>query len=291
MSAFDTLLQAIVSGLLMGAAYAFVSVGFTIVFGVMNIVNFAHGHIIMVAMFAAYVLFQAFGLDPYVAAPLLFVVFFGIGALFYRGVLDPIMEASPAAQLLITLGLLIALENGANMIFGGDLRSVSTPLAAGSVAIGPMVLPRARLLAAVISLALIAALWAALRFTRFGAEIRAAADDRLGALLIGIPIRRVFMRAVALATATAAVAGAIVLPFYLLSPFVGYDFMLKAFVISIIGGLGSLPGALIAGLLVGVIEAVSGLYLDSSLGTALVFSLLIVTLLIRPSGLFGRIRA
>jgi branched-chain amino acid transport system permease protein len=134
-------------------------------------------------------------------------------------------------------------------------------------------------------------LWAFLNLTRFGTEIRAAASNQLGAMLVGIPISRVFLQAFALAVAMAAFAGAMLVPFYLINPYVGYDFMLKAFVISIIGGLGSLPGAVIAGLLIGVVEAIAGFYLTASQATALVFGILMVVLLVRPSGLMGSFRS
>jgi len=283
--------QVAASGLLMGLAYALVAVGFTIVFGVMNVVNFAHGHIVMAAMFASFALNRYLGLDPYVAALCLFPIFLVVGALLYRTSIAPAVDASPATQMLVTLGLLIVIENTANLIFGGDLRSVRSPIGEGSLHLGTLVLPMSRVLAAVGSLLAIAALWAFLRFTRFGKEIRAAASNELGARLVGIPIQRVFIQAFALATAMAAFAGAMLVPFYLINPFIGYDFMLKAFVIAIIGGLGSLPGAVLAGLIIGVVEAFGDFYLTASYATALVFGLLMLVLLFRPAGLMGSFRS
>ncbi len=283
----ETVLQVAVSGLLMGCAYALVALGFTIVFGVMHVVNFAHGHITMAAMFVSYCLSRYFGFDPYPAALLIFPLFLIVGALLYRSVVAPMITATPAAQMLTTLGLLIIIENGANLMFGGDLRAVRSVLGESSLHISGIVVPWTRLTTAGGSLVAILGVWAFLRFTRFGAEIRAAASNQLGATLIGIPINRVFLGAFALATATAAFAGAMVVPFYLISPFVGYDFMLKAFVISIIGGLGSVPGAILAGLLIGVVEALGSFFLTASYATALVFGMLMVVLLVRPSGLMG----
>lgn len=274
----------------MGAAYALMAIGFTIVSGVMNIVNFAHGHIVMAAMFVSWCLNVYLGVDPYWAALLIFPVFIVVGAVLYRAVVAPIVEATHAAQMVATIALLIIIENGANLFFGGDLRSVTLSYGTRSLEVAGIALPVTRLAAAGASLAAVAALWAFLKFTRFGAEIRAAADNQLGAALVGIAIRRVFLRAFALATAAAAFAGALLIPFYLVNPFVGYDFMLKSFVIAIIGGLGSLPGALVAGLLVGFIEAAGNFFLTASLGTALVFALLVLFLLVRPSGLFGTAR-
>jgi branched-chain amino acid transport system permease protein len=290
MDLIDTLLQVAASGLLIGCAYALVAVGFTIVFGVMNVVNFAHGHVAMGAMFLSYVLNRAFGLDPYVSALLVFPTFLVVGGLLYKIAIAPIVVASHATQMLTTLGLLIVIENAANLIFGGDLRSVRSALGESALHVGAVVLPWSRLATAGGSLAVICALWLFLHRTRFGNEIRAAASNQLGAMLVGVPIGRVFLQAFALATAMAAFAGAMLVPFYLINPFVGYDFMLKAFIISIIGGLGSLPGAVIAGLLIGVIEAVGSFYLTASYATAMVFGLLMLTLLLRPTGLMGTVR-
>lgn len=285
----QTILQVAASGVLMGCAYALVAVGFTVVFGVMNVVNFAHGHVVMAAMFASFALNRYLGLDPYLAALCLFPTFLVIGAVLYRVAIAPAVGSSPATQMLVTLGLLIIIENAANLIFGGDLRSVTTSL--GSVHLGALVLPWPRLITAGGSLLAILGLWGFLKGTRFGTEIRAAASNELGARLAGIPIQRVFTQAFALATAMAAFAGAMLVPFYLINPFVGYDFMLKAFVISIIGGLGSLPGAVLAGLIIGVVEALGDFYLTASYATAMVFGLLIIVLLLRPSGLMGSFRA
>lgn len=188
MDHLQTIIQVAASGLLMGCAYALVAVGFTVVFGVMNIINFAHGHIAMAAMFASFALNRYLGLDPYLAALCLFPAFLVVGGLLYRIVIAPAVTASHATQMLVTLGLLIVIENSANLIFGGDLRSVRSSLGEGSVHLGTLVLPWARLITAAGSLLAILGLWAFLKFTRFGTEIRAAASNELGARLVGIPI-------------------------------------------------------------------------------------------------------
>lgn len=291
MSAGDPLVQVLSSGVLMGAAYALLAIGFTLVFGVMNIVNFAHGHLAMAAMFASYALNRALGWDPYVSALVLIPLSLVIGAALYDVAIAPLVEAPPAAQMLATLGLLIIIENAANMIFGGDMRSVQVSYGFRSWFIGDLALPWTRLIAAAGSLLAVAIVWALLHLTRFGAEIRASANNRLGAVLVGIRIPRVFRNAFALSTCTAAFAGALIIPFSLVNPFVGHGFMLKSFVIAIVGGLGSLPGALLAGFLVGIIEAGGDFFLTSSLSTALVFGLLMVMLLVRPTGFFGTARA
>lgn len=285
-----SLAQVLSSGLLMGSAYALIAVGFTIAFGVMNFVNFAHGHVAMAAMFVSYVLNTKLGLDPYIAALVLFPSFFLVGMALHRIVIAPMLQASHAAQLLTTLGLLIVIENTANLFFGADLRSVRTSYADTSLVVAGVALPWTRLIAAGGSLLTIGLVWAFLTRTRIGTELRAASDNRIGAIVVGISISRVFLFAFALSTAIAAFAGGMLVPSFLISPFTGYDFMLKAFIIAIIGGLGSLPGALVGGLLVGVIEAFGSFFLTASLSTAMVFGLLVLTLLVRPGGLFGSMR-
>ncbi len=288
----DAVLQALASGLLMGAVYALVAVGFTLVSGVMRIVNFAHGHIVVVAMFGSYALHKYFGLDPYISLLLLFPVFLLFGLAVYHGLITPIIEAPETVQLLATMGLFIFLENGMNLLFGGDIRSVALSYGSSSLSLGPVVsLSTTRLVAAGGSVLAIGLLSAFLRFTPFGAEIRASADNRVGALLTGIPIQRVFAGAFALATGLAALAGGLLMPFYLIDPYLGNDFMLRAFVVSVIGGFGSVPGALAAGLIVGVVEAAASMFIPASLSNVIVFGLMILIMLFYPQGLFGRASA
>ncbi len=286
----DALVQVLSSGFLMGASYALVAIGFTLVFGVMNIVNFAHGHFVMAAMLASYCLNRFLGWDPYVSVVPLLIGALLVGTVVYRLAIKPVLDAPPSAQMLATLGLLIALENVANLLFGGEMRSVSVSYGTRSYVVGDIALPWTRLVAAAASFAAVGVVWAILHLTRFGSEIRAAADNRIGAVVVGIRIPTVFRNAFALSVCTAALAGALIVPFYLVNPFVGHGFILKSFVIAIVGGLGSIPGALVAGLIVGVLEAAGDFFLTASLGTGVVFALLIAMLLIRPTGLFGGAR-
>lgn len=291
MIGLDVLAQSLLSGLFMGSVYALIAIGFTLVFGVTDIVNFAHGHLVMAAMFVAYLLFKAARVDPYLSLVLVLPLFFGLGLFLYRVVISRIVEAPHAAHMMVTLGLLIFLENAANFLFGGDLRGVTTGYTTWSVPLGPIAVPLARAAAAAVSLLAVAALAVFLRRTSLGRAIRAAANNREGASLVGIDVPRVYRLAFALGTAAAALAGAVMVPFSLVGPFVGDQFMLKAFVIAVVGGLGSVPGALLAGVLIGLVEAVSSLYIEASLGNAIVFAILIAVLLFRPWGLLGQARA
>jgi len=287
---WDVVLQSLLSGLFTGSVYALIAIGFTLVFGVTDVVNFAHGHLVMGAMFVTYVLFKAAQIDPYLSLIVVLPLFFGLGALIYALIVSRIVEQPHSAHMMVTLGLLIFLENLANFAFGGDMRGVTTTYTTASWVIGPIAIPLARAAAAGMSLVAVLLLSLFLHRTSIGKAIRAAANNREGASLVGVDVPRVYLLAFALGTAAAALAGAVMVPFSLVGPFVGDEFMLKAFVIAVVGGLGSMSGALVAGLLIGLVESVSNLYITASLGNAIVFAILIAVLLFRPWGLLGQAR-
>ncbi len=290
MIGLDAILQTCLSGLFMGSVYALIAIGFTLVFGVTNIVNFAHGHLVMGAMFVTYLLFKTANVDPYVSLIVVLPLFFALGALLYTVVIQRIVEAPHSAHMMVTLGLLIFFENVANFFFGGDLRGITTTYTTSSLIVGDISIPIARLGAAAVSLAAVVVLALFLHRTSLGKAIRASANNREGAALVGIDVGRVYLIAFSLGTAAAGLAGAVIMPFSLVSPFVGGEFILKAFVIAVLGGLGSVAGALIGGLLIGFVEALSSLYISASLGNAIVFAILIAVLLYRPWGIFGQAR-
>jgi branched-chain amino acid transport system permease protein len=290
MIGLDAILQTCLSGLFMGSVYALIAIGFTLVFGVTNIVNFAHGHLVMGAMFVTYLLFKTANVDPYVSLIVVLPLFFALGALLYTVVIQRIVEAPHSAHMMVTLGLLIFFENVANFFFGSDLRGITTTYTTSSFLVGDISIPIARLGAAAVSLAAVVVLALFLHRTSLGKAIRAAANNREGAALVGIDVGRVYLIAFSLGTAAAALAGAVIMPFSLVSPFVGGEFILKAFVIAVLGGLGSVAGALVGGLLIGFVEALSSLYISASLGNAIVFAILIAVLLYRPWGIFGQAR-
>jgi branched-chain amino acid transport system permease protein len=290
MIGFDAIAQTCLSGLFMGSVYALIGIGFTLVFGVTDIVNFAHGHLVMGAMFITYLLFKFAGVDPYLSLVVVVPMFFAAGALLYKLVIERIVEAPHSAHMMVTLGLLIFFENVANFFFGGDLRGITTTYTTSSFVVADVSLPIARLGAAAVSLAAVVALALFLHRTSLGKAIRASANNREGAALVGIDVRRVYLVSFSLGTAAAALAGAVIMPFSLVSPFAGHEFILKAFVIAVLGGLGSVAGALAGGLLIGFVEALSSLYISASLGNAIVFAILIAVLLYRPWGIFGQAR-
>jgi branched-chain amino acid transport system permease protein len=287
---FDVIAQTVVSGALTGSVYALIAIGFTLVFGVTDVVNFAHGHFVMGAMFAAYLAYRMWGVDPYLSIVVVVPLFFALGVAVYHLVVRRIVDQPHSAHMMVTLGLLIFLENLANFFFGGDLRGTTTRYTTTSWVVGSVAVPVARAAAACVSVGAVVALALFLARARLGKAIRAAASNREGAWLVGIDVKRVYAVAFALGACAAALAGCAMVPFSLVSPFVGDEFMLKAFVIAVLGGLGSVGGAMVGGVLIGLIEALSNLYISASLGNAIVFAVLIAVLLLRPAGILGQAR-
>jgi len=280
--------QACVSGLLIGGVYALVALGLTLIFGVMRIINFAHGTLMMLGMYAAFFLYTRAGLHPYLAAPLVGAAFFLVGVGLARGVIEPNRAAPESNQLLLTLGVALFLENGALALFSPDYRSIRPPDAAWTVHLGEAVVNVARLVACLASVALALGLWVFLRHTDTGRAIRAAAEEREGALLVGIDIRRLSAVAFGIGSAVVAVAGTLVTPFLYVAPDVGDVFNILAFVIVVLGGMGNFVGALLGGFLVGLAESLGAALLPGSLKQFPIFLLFVLVLLFRPTGLLGR---
>jgi branched-chain amino acid transport system permease protein len=282
------LLQACVSGLLIGGVYALIALGLTLIFGVMRIINFAHGTLMMLGMYATFFLYTYTGLSPYAAVVVVGPLFFLIGALLERGVIEPNLGAVESNQLLLTLGIALFLENGALALFSPDYRSIRLPWATRAWLLGDAVVNLPRLIAFGCSVALAVALWFFLRHTDVGKAIRAAAEEREGALLMGINIHRLSAVAFGLGSAVVAVAGALVTPFLYVAPDVGDLFNILAFVIVVLGGMGSFVGALLGGVIVGLAESLGAAVLPGSLKQLPIFALFVLVLLFRPNGLFGR---
>ena len=283
----ELIAEAVANGLLAGAAYALVALGLTLVYGVLHIVNFAHGALLSVAMFAAWGLHAAFGLDPYAAIAPLAAAFFALGYALQRWVIGPASHGEDGNTLLVTLGLSIVIENALLALFRSDTRSLGGDSGFDVVEIGPMLLSRPRLIGFGVALATSALLWALLALTDTGRAIRAVAKEKLGAQLCGIDPRHVYAVTFGLGCACLAIAACLLLPTFYVNPRVGNAFVLVAFTIVVLGGMGSIPGALVGGLLVGVVESLGGLLLGESLGQLGIFVIFILVLLLRPTGLFG----
>jgi branched-chain amino acid transport system permease protein len=281
------LVPALLNGLMTGAVYALVALGLTLIYGVLHIINFAHGALLTAALFAAFFANKLLGLDPYVAAFFLAPLFFGVGYMLQRFVIGPAAHGEDRNILLVTLGLAVVIENALLYAFRADTRTINLPYAFDVVEIGNAFLAVPRVIAFAVVVAVAALLWLAMQWTDTGKAIRAVAKEKLGAELSGIDVAHIYAVTFGLGTACLAVAACLLIPTYYVNPHAGNAFVLIAFTIVVLGGMGSVAGALIGGLFVGVVESLSGLYLGESLGQIGIFVMFILVLLFRPSGLFG----
>ena len=281
------LIPAILNGLLTGAIYALVALGLTLIYGVLHIINFAHGALLSAALFAAFFAFRVFGLDPYVAVFLLAPLFFVLGYSLQRFVIGPASHGNDRNMLLVTLGIAVVIENALLYAFRGDTRTIDVSYAFQTIDFGFtfLAVPRVVGFGAVFLVAL--ALWLIMTFTDSGRAIRAVAKEKLGAELSGINVAHIYALTFGLGTACVAIAACLLIPTFYVNPTVGNAFVLVAFTIVVLGGMGSVPGALVGALLIGVVESLSGLFLGESLGQIGIFVIFIAVLLVRPSGLFG----
>jgi branched-chain amino acid transport system permease protein len=281
------LIPAILNGLMTGAVYALVALGLTLIYGVLHIINFAHGALLTAAMFAAFFANRWLGLDPYVAAFLLTPLFFALGYALQRLVIGPAAHGEDRNILLVTLGLAVVIENALLYCFRADTRTLDLPYGFDTIEVGPAFLAVPRVVAFVAVIAVTLALWLIMRFTDTGKAIRAVAKEKLGAELVGIDVAHVYAVTFGLGTACLAVAACLLIPSYYVNPSAGNAFVLIAFTVVVLGGMGSVAGALVGGLFIGVVESLSGLWLGESLGQIGIFVMFILVLLLRPSGLFG----
>jgi branched-chain amino acid transport system permease protein len=281
------LIPALLNGLLTGAVYALVALGLTLIYGVLHIINFAHGALLTAAMFAAYFAFKLLGIDPYLSVFIIAPLFFALGYGLQRFVIGPASHGSDSNMLLVTLGLAVVVENALLFNFRGDTRTIDVPYAFQSIDIGFtfLALPRLVGFGAVFVVALI--LWLIMTMTDVGRAIRAVAKEKLGAQLMGIDVPHIYAVTFGLGTACVAIAACLLMPTYYVNPTAGNAFVLVAFTIVVLGGMGSVPGAVIGGLVIGVVESLSSLFLGDSLGQVGIFLIFIAVLLVRPQGLFG----
>ena len=284
----DLILQAIISGILMGLIYALVAVGLSLIFGLMEIVNFAHGEFLMLAMFATFWLWAVFGLDPLISLPLVAAMLACGGILIHFGIIRRLLSAPMLAQVCGTFGLAVALRAGAQFLWTPDFRTITSPMSAGRVEIGPVFIGQPQLVAGLICLFAFVALWAFITRTDTGLALQATAQDRQAAAVMGIPTERMWALGWAIGLGCVGIAGCLLSTFYYIFPEVGVNFALLAFVAVALGGFGSIIGSLVAGVLIGLTESLGGLLLDPSYKTLIVFGLYLGVVIVRPMGLFGR---
>lgn len=279
--------QALITGILTGGVYGLVAMGLSLIFGVLDIVNFAHGAFLALAMFTTFGVVQGFGVHPYLALAVSVPVMFALGWLLQYTVLNRAMGRPLQNQLLITLGFSLLIENGLLLFLGANPRSAPFPGNYGVPVFGA-VADLSRLLAFAAALVLAATLYVVLRRTRLGTAIRAVAANRQGASLVGVDVRRIYALTFALGTACAGAAGTLVAPFSTIEPTSGQMYTILAFVIVVLGGLGNVPGALAGGLLIGLTEQLGAVYIPSQSPLLGVFIVFVLVLFLRPQGLFGR---
>ncbi len=283
----DIILAALMNGLMTGAVYALIALGLTLVYGVLHIINFAHGTTLTAAMFAVFVAHSVFKLDPYIAVFLLTPLFFAVGYVIQRFVIGPASHGDDSNILLVTLGLSIIIENSLLAWFRSDTRSIDVPYGFSVVEVAGLFLSTPKLIAFAASFAVAALLGLLLVKTDTGKAIRAVAKEKTGAALQGIDVNHVYAVTFGLGAACLAIAACLLMPTYLVNPRSGNAFVLVAFTIVVLGGMGSIAGALAGGLIIGVVESLSGLFLGESLGQIGIFLIFILVLLFRPTGLFG----
>jgi branched-chain amino acid transport system permease protein len=283
-----SLAQAVAKGLLTGMVYGLMALGLSVIFGVMRVVNFAHGEMMVVGMYLAWAAFDYLQVSPMLSLPLIALIFFGLGYGLQRAVISPFINRPEHQQFLLLLAIATLLVNGCLAIAGPDSRVIQLDSQFDSYEVGPLVLDAVRVHAAVAALAIAGLLWLFFTRTRIGKSIRAAADNHMGALVVGLDVRRLYAFTFGVGAACVGAAGALMITIIPVTPFLAAEYTLLAFVIVIVGGLGSMTGALLGGLLIGVSEAVAGLLVEPSLKSMFSFGLLIVVLLFRPQGLVGK---
>jgi branched-chain amino acid transport system permease protein len=284
----EIIAQAVASGLLLGAVYALIAAGLSLIFGLMEIVNFAHGEFLMLAMFTAFWLYALHAVDPLVSLPLAALLLFAIGVATYYGIVKRVLRGPALAQIFATFGLAVFLRGLAQFLWTPDFRVVQAPLVAGRLNVFGLFLGIPQVVASVGALLAFAALFLFLSRTETGQALLATAQDRQAAQVMGIDTDRMFALGWGIGAACVGVAGVLLANFYYVFPDVGAVFALLAYVTVALGGFGSILGALVAGIIVGLVEHLAGLLISPSLKYAAVFALYLAVVLLRPRGLFGK---
>lgn len=282
------LLPAILNGLTTGAVYALIALGLTLIYGVLHIINFAHGSLLMLALYGVFFLHSIFGLDPYLALPIMGPALFAVGYLLQRFVIGRASHGKDENILLVTLGISVIIENLALYLWRSDTRTIETPYSFDVIDFGVAFIAVPKVVALLGALVVAGLMWLMMTRTDLGRAIRALAKERQGARLVGINVEHVFAMSFGIGCATLGIAACLLLPGFYVSPQVGHAFVLVAFTVVVLGGMGSFVGALLGGLIIGVTESLGGLFLGESLGQLGIFLIFIIVLLFRPTGLLGQ---
>ena len=277
-------LQACVNGLLMGGFYSLMGMGQNIIFGVMKIVNFCHGEMLMVGMYLTFILYTFFGIDPYLAVPMVAAVMFVLGAGIQHTLIAPSLGTKSFTNLLfLTVGLGLLLSNGALVIFGSEYRSIRTAYSQTYIPMGPVTISLPRMISFGVLIVVTIALFAFLKYTTVGKQIRAVSQNPVGAEVVGIDVKKIYLLTYGLGVALAGTAGALLTQFYTIFPTAGASFGFRALIVVVVGGLGSIPGAFLAGIFLGLLETMSALFISPSYSDLIVFMTFIVILVVRQT--------
>lgn len=280
----STLLQACINGLLMGGFYSLMGMGQNIIFGVMKIVNFCHGEMLMVGMYITYILYTYLGIDPYLCVPIVAIIMFCLGAVIQHTLITPSLGTKSFTNLLfLTVGLGLLLSNGALVLFGSDYRSIRTAYSQTYIQLGPVTMALPRLISFGVLVVITIALFVFLKYTTVGKQIRAVSQNSVGAEVVGIDAKRIYILTYGLGVALAGVAGALLTQFYTIFPTAGASFGFRALIVVVVGGLGSIPGAFFAGIFLGLLETLSALLISPSYSDLIVFVTFIVILVVRQT--------
>jgi len=284
-------IQILVNGLLLGGIYALISIGLTLIFGVVRVINFAHGEFLMISMYISYYCYSLLGLNPYwsllINFPLMFVIGMGMDQIIIR----PLRNAPAYMQVFATVGLSILLINLVLFIFTGDYRSIDLPFAKKVVQVGGIYLNYPRLIIFSATVLITVLLYLFLKNTDIGKQIRAIAQNRTAARLMGFKLNRIYMITFGIGSGLVGIAGGLITPVYYVYPTVGVYFVLTAFVVVVLGGMGNMIGAFLGGLIIGIVDSLSGYYIDPSLKETVYYVIFVLVLIFRPSGLMGLVGA
>jgi len=281
-------LNVAVSGLLTGLVYGLMALGLSVIFGIVRVVNFAHGEMMTIAMYLAVVLFASLHLDPLLMMLPIAAALFGLGYVVQRVLINPFIARPEHSQFMLMVAVALIIVNSLLLIFGPDAHSVQTSYAFDSFAVGPLIIDATKLYAGIAAILVAAALFAFFRFAPLGKAIRACADNYTGALVVGLDVKKLYALSFGIGAACVGAAGAIIVLIVDVTPPLGPTYTLLAFVIVITGGLGSMPGALLGGILIGLTEALAGLFFSPSAKSMFAFGILVLVLLFRPQGIMGR---
>lgn len=287
----DLFFQILVNGILAGGIFAVVALGFSLVWGIMNIINLAHGSFLMLGAYIAYVLFANYHLDPFLSIPIAFVVMFVFGYLIQRYIINFVVRAPILTTFLLTFGLSLLLINAALLVFHGDIKGITTSYSGANFSLGPVTVPWAKLWTLVAALVITALMQLFLTGTKTGRAIRATSMDIGAAQLSGVRVAHLYAIVFGLGSGLAGTAGVLVSLSYSLQPSMGDPFLIKAFVVCVLGGLGSVQGALVGGILYGILEAFGSQYVGTGLQDAVALVVLLIVLIVRPTGIMGKATA